>query len=103
MRSLFRESWTAKWSTVDEFELLIADYSAVLSRLSAEQIAHGIDQCLGRSFPPNPSEFYGLAMTYSAPRKEGPLPCHSLPALPAPEERKAKVALLKAAIRGRAA
>jgi hypothetical protein len=103
MRSLFRESWTAKWSTAAEFEQLLADYSIVLSRLTPDQIAFGIDKCLGRSFPPNPSEFYGLASQYEAPRPERPVPCNPLPALSAPEERKAKIALLKSVISGRAA
>ena len=59
MRALFRQAWTSQWSTAAEYERLLADYAAVLARLTPEQIRVGLDACLGRTFPPSPSELYG--------------------------------------------
>ena len=99
MRTLFRESWTAKWSTPADFEQLLADYVAVLAKLTPEQIRTGLDACVGRTFPPNPSEFFGLATTttQTAPAHR---PFKSLPKPPRdPALKEARMADLRAALR----
>jgi hypothetical protein len=79
MRSLFRESWTAKWSTPDEHERLLADYAAMLAKLTPEQIRAGLDACVGRTYPPNPSEFFGLATAKATPKVAAHQPYKALP------------------------
>ena len=79
MRSLFRQAWTSQWTTQDEHERLLADYAAVLARLTPEQIRAGLDACVGRNYPPNPSEFYGLAKAKTAPPTAAHQPYKALP------------------------
>ena len=79
MRSLFRQAWTSQWSTPAEYERLLADYTAMLARLTPEQIRTGLDACVGRTYPPNPSEFYGLAVAKTAPTTAAHQPYKALP------------------------
>jgi hypothetical protein len=79
MRSLFRQAWTSQWTTADEHERLLADYSAMLAKLTPEQIRTGLDACIGRTYPQNPSEFYGLASAREAPKTAAHQPYKSLP------------------------
>lgn len=82
MRALFRQAWTSQWSTPAEYERLLADYAAVLSKLTAEQIRAGLDACIGRTYPPNPSEFYGLSMAAKTPTCRAHQPYRALPKPP---------------------
>ena len=96
MRSLFRQAWTSQWSTPAEYERLLADYAAMLARLTPEQIRAGLDDCVGRTYPPNPSEFYGMA-TKTEP---APSAAHKpFKALPRPPRDPAKTAERFAAVR----
>ena len=96
MRSLFHECWTAKWSSPAEFERLMDDYAAMLAKLKPEQIRAGLDACVGRTYPPNPSEFFGLA-TKTEP---APSAAHKpFKALPRPPRDPAKTAERFAAVR----
>ena len=79
MRSLFRQAWTSQWSTPAEYERLLADYGAVLARLTPEQIRAGLDSCVGRTYPPNPSEFYGLAAAKAVAKVAAHQPYKALP------------------------
>jgi hypothetical protein len=100
MRSLFRQAWTAQWTTSDEYERLLADYAAVLAKLTPEQIRAGLDACIGRTFPPSPSEFAGLARQSRAPAHR---PYRALPRPAAdPQTARAHLADLRAALRAKA-
>jgi hypothetical protein len=79
MRSLFRQAWTSQWSTPAEYERLLADYAAMLAKLTPEQIRTGLDACVGRTYPPNPSEFFGLATAKTAPKVAAHQPYKALP------------------------
>lgn len=68
----------------------------MLARLTPEQIRAGIDACVGRVYPPNPSEFYGLATKTEA----APTAAHKpFKALPRPPRDPAKTAERFAAVR----
>ncbi len=59
MAKLYREKWTAKYSNTSEYEELKRDYAEVLDRMTPEQIAAGLEQCLERfEWPPAPRDFY---------------------------------------------
>lgn len=100
MRALFRQAWTSQWSSPGEYERLLADYAAVLERLTPEQIRNGLDACVGRTYPPNPSEFYGLASTAKAPAPAAHRLYKALPRPPTnPEAVVNHLADLRAALR----
>ena len=96
MRSLFRQAWTSQWSTPEEHERLLADYSAMLTKLTPEQIRAGLDACIGRTYPPNPSEFYGLATAKTTPKVAAHQPYK---ALPKPQRSRQEVANVFADLR----
>jgi hypothetical protein len=96
MRSLFRQAWTSQWSTPAEYERLLADYTAMLARLTPEQIRAGLDACIGRTYPPNPSEFYGLATAKTTPKVAAHQPYK---ALPKPQRSRQEVANVFADLR----
>jgi hypothetical protein len=100
MRSLFRQAWTSQWSTPAEYERLLADYTAMLARLTPEQIRAGLDACVGRTYPPNPSEFYGLATAKTSPTTASHQPYKALPKPPRdPAKTAERFADLRAALR----
>ena len=100
MRSLFRQAWTSQWATPDEHERLLADYSAMLAKLTPEQIRAGLDACVGRTYSPNPSEFYGLATAKTAPKVAAHQPYLRLPKPPRDSAKTAeRFADLRAALR----
>ena len=51
----------------------------MLAKLTPEQIRAGLDACVGRTSPPNPSEFYGLAKAKTAPPAAAHQPYKALP------------------------
>jgi hypothetical protein len=51
----------------------------MLAKLTPEQIRAGLDACIGRTYPPNPSEFYGLATAKTAPKVAAHQPYKALP------------------------
>ncbi len=103
MRSLFRQAWTSQWSTPAEYERLLGDYAAMLAKLSPEEIRAGLDACVGRTYPPNPSEFFGMAKTATKAVPAAHQPYKRLPR-PAPDPAVAsqRFATIRAALHGAA-
>jgi hypothetical protein len=101
MRQIYREKWTAKLSTTEEYQAAKADYGYFLAKMSSEQIAAGLEACETRfEWPPVPGDFYkaGREGVISHPSHEDRI------ALPKPEVDREKVtaciAEMKTKIRG---
>jgi hypothetical protein len=72
----------------------------VLAKLTPEQIRAGLDACVGRTFPPHPSEFYQLATADKASKIPAHQPYRALPRPPRdPETARNHIADLRAALR----
>jgi len=68
----------------------LADYATVLAKLAPEEIRAGLEACVGRVYPPHPSEFFALAKAAKPPTTA---PAHQpYKALPKPPRDPAKTA-----------
>jgi hypothetical protein len=75
----------------------------MLAKLSPEEIRAGLDACVGRTYPPNPSEFHGMAKAATKAIPAAHQPYKRLPR-PAPDPGVAsqRFATVRAALQGAA-
>lgn len=59
---MYREKWTSRLTTDEDFKQVVKDYGSVIEKLTGEEIKRGLDACLGKfDFPPTPADFYRVA------------------------------------------
>ena len=101
MRGIYTQKWTDQWSTPQELEASMREWSEALDGITAEQMKRGISKCRETmDWPPTPSQFLKAAGVGSSGA-----PAHkAYKALPPPKCNPAtarrQLAAMKAATRG---